>query len=66
MITVRQANRIVRVTENEVAKYVSKGYEIVEDKKADVVQKSVPQTPVEETIKEPADDVTPKKQRRRK
>lgn len=60
-IAVKQANRIVRITENELNKYISKGYTLVEDK-AEAVQKSVPQKPIE--LVEPAKDVIPKKQRR--
>ena len=59
-ITVRYANRIVRITENELKKYISKGYEIVEDK-AEAVQTIAPQVPIDAT-----EAITPRKQRRRK
>ena len=43
-ITVRKANRVVTVNENEVAKYTAIGYDIV-DNKGNVVQASVPHDP---------------------
>ena len=46
-IKVRRGGKIVRVIENELAKYLSKGYVIVEDKKADEVQNTVPQKPID-------------------
>lgn len=61
-IKVRRGGKIVRVIENELAKYLSKGYVIVEDKKADEVQEVVPQKPIDKpTIKEDITNNEPKK-----
>lgn len=43
-IIVRKANKVVRVTENEVAKYTAIGYDVI-DNKGNVVQSSVPHDP---------------------
>ena len=61
-IKVRKGNKIIRASENELAKYLGKGYVIVEEKKADVPQKTVVQKPTEEAVEEPK----PKKTTRRK
>ena len=51
-IKLRKGGKIVRVTENELNKYLTKGYTIVEDNKVIEVQ-DVPQEPVvEETVEE--------------
>jgi len=61
-IKVRRGGKIVRVIENELAKYLSKGYVIVEDKKADEVQNTVPQKPIDKpAIKEDTTNNEPKK-----
>jgi hypothetical protein len=61
-IKVRRGGKIVRVIENELAKYLSKGYVIVEDKKADEVQNTVPQKPIDKpAIKEDTTNKEPKK-----
>ena len=58
-IKVRKANRIMRVTENELDKYLSKGYEVVP------VKKVQPQpTKVEKPVVEPVKvDAEPKVER---
>ena len=43
-IRVRKANKILRVSENEVAKYIADGYDVI-DNMGSVVQKSVPHDP---------------------
>lgn len=43
-IRIRKANKILRVSENEVAKYIAIGYDII-DNKGNVVQASVPHDP---------------------
>lgn len=53
MIIVRKANRIVRVSENEVNKYLSKGYEVVNQPQPpkqtqEDVQPKVVDEPIEE------------------
>ena len=40
-IRIRKANKVLRVSENEVAKYTAIGYDII-DEKGNVVQASVP------------------------
>lgn len=63
-ITVRKGGKIVRVTENELAKYTSKGYVIVADKKATEEQTTVPQEPIiEAEVTEPEEVVTTKRKR---
>ena len=57
MIVVKRANRIVRVSENEVNKYLSKGYEIVNQSQPpkqtqEVVQPKVVEKPIEKPIEE--------------
>lgn len=61
-IKVKRGGKIVRVIENELAKYLTKGYVIVEDKKADEVQNTVPQKPIDKpSIKEDTTNNEPKK-----
>ena len=61
-IKVRRGGKIVRVIENELAKYLTKGYVIVEDKKADEVQNTVPQKPIDKpTIEKDTTNNEPKK-----
>lgn len=43
-IRVRKANKVLRVSENEVAKYIANGYDII-DEQGGVVQASVPHDP---------------------
>ena len=61
MITLRKENRIIRVTENELEKYLTKGYERVS------VEPETPRKPIEEEPeKEEPEIVTPKRTKRRK
>lgn len=64
MITLRKENRIIRVTENELEKYLTKGYERVS------VEPETPRKPIEEVKEEPKKEepeiVTPKRTKRRK
>ena len=48
MITVYKANRIVQVSENELNKYLSKGYVVKEEPVPQAVQEVVTQPSVEE------------------
>ena len=48
MITVYKANRIVQVSENELNKYLSKGYVVKEEPVPQAVQEVVIQPSVEE------------------
>lgn len=43
-IRIRKANKVLRVSENEVAKYIAIGYDVI-DNKGNVVQASVPHDP---------------------
>lgn len=43
-IRIRKANKVLRVSENEVAKYTAVGYDVIDDK-GNVVQASVPHDP---------------------
>lgn len=43
-IKVRKANKVLRVSENEIAKYTAMGYDIIDDM-GNVVQASVPHDP---------------------
>lgn len=70
MITVRKANKIVRVIENELDKYLSKGYVIegastVEQKpiKTEPIKK---ETPIVEVTPQPKVVEQPKSRRRKK
>ena len=74
-IKLRKANRIVRVTENELDKYLSTGYKVVPEKvqpkPAKVVEPVKVEKPVVEPIKmdaEPKSEVIsqPKKSRKRR
>lgn len=74
-IKLRKANRIVRVTENELDKYLSTGYKVVpakvQPKSTKVVEPVKVEKPVVEPIKmdaEPKSEVTsqPKKPRKRR
>lgn len=75
-IKLRKANRIVRVTENELDKYLSTGYEVVPDKKVQPTPTKVEEPvkvekPIVEPIKmdaEPKSEVIsqPKKSRKRR
>ena len=74
MIVVHKANRIVRVTENELNKYLSKGYEVVEQPQApkqvqaEVVQTKVVDEPIEENniVVQSEVQSEPKRNRKRK
>lgn len=49
-IKLRRGGKIVRVTENELAKYITKGYVRVDEiKKANEEQTTVPREPVKST-----------------
>ena len=52
MIKIRNGGKIVRVTENELDKYLTKGYVIVETNQASEKQETVSQKPVEKTVEE--------------
>lgn len=52
-IKVRKANRTVRVTENELDRYLANGYSIVEQKQVSQPKVETPKAPVAE----PADTV---------
>lgn len=73
MVTVRKANKVIRVIENELDKYLTKGYEIVDkpvEKPATTVEPEprepqfakVYKAPVTETVA----DVQPKTPRKRR
>lgn len=67
-IVVRKANRIIRVTENELAKYLSTGYEVVKDERVSV-EAQAPSDATEnvDSVAEPIKVDTPtRKQRKRK
>lgn len=57
MITLRKENRIVRVTENELEKYLSKGYKVVSVEQTEAPRKPEVAEPVKE---EPKVEDTPK------
>ena len=67
MITVRRANRIIQVSENEIDKYLAKGYEVISRPAQVEVEQPKPETKpqVVNTIKV-AEDIQPKKQRKRR
>ena len=68
-IVVRKANRIIRVTENELAKYLSTGYEVVKGDEAVPVKEQAPSytTQAVEVKSEPIKvDTNIRKQRKRK
>lgn len=52
-IKVRRGGKVVRVIENELAKYISKGYVIVEDKKVTEKPNKVSQEPIIKTFDTP-------------
>lgn len=69
-VTVRKGGKIVRVSPNELDKYVSKGYVIVEDKKVSEVQETVPHEPefIEEAkpvVEDTVETVKPRGKRKR-
>lgn len=69
-VTVRKGGKIVRVSPNELDKYVSKGYVIVEDKKVSGVQETVPHEPefIEEAkpvVEDTVETVKPRGKRKR-
>lgn len=74
MIVVHRANRIVRVTENELDKYLSKGYEVVgqphapEQVQKEVVQAKVVDEPTEKNniVVQSEVQSEPKRSRKRK
>lgn len=67
MIKLKKANKIVRVTENELEKYLTKGYVKIEDK-VNEVQKIVSHEPIKKTapVKKDYEQVKPKTRSRRK
>lgn len=66
MITLRKENRIIRVTENELEKYLTKGYEVVSvEQKQEAPHKPIEEVK-EELKKEEPEIVTPKRTKRRK
>ena len=70
MITVRKANKIVRVIENELDKYLSKGYVIegasVEEQKPVKTEPIKKETPIVEVAPQPKVVEQPKPRRRKK
>lgn len=74
MITVYKANRIVRVTENELNKYLAKGYVVQEEPVPQPITVDMPEVvEVQPTADEPTEnglvvqsEVQPKRTRKRK
>lgn len=65
MIKLRNGGKIVRVTENELDKYLTKGYVIVETNQVPEKQETVSQKPVEKTVEEDKPVKTPTAKRKR-